>query len=302
MANNPYTAPTQSGYNATPPADDGSVTEANKIKWDTIKTKLADPNQVYATAISDAVSTAMDSTINTGDDENNSMTGSLAFGSSELTIASGSITPTRSHHTVDTEADASTDDLVTIATASVSDECYLLIRAANTARTIVVKNFASGSDNIYLDNDQDFTIDDDEKSILLRRDGANWIEISRSNIAIAATKTEQEAGTSTTVFVTPENQQDHPSACKAYVNFTITGSINKAFNIGSVDDDGVGDWGANYSTSFSSVNYAAIIGAFVTSTTQHNFKADSQLASSCEILFSGETNLTAVSLACYGEQ
>lgn len=32
-----------SGYNSVPPADDGTVSEANKGKWSTIKTKLADP-------------------------------------------------------------------------------------------------------------------------------------------------------------------------------------------------------------------------------------------------------------------
>lgn len=38
-----YTTESVSGYNATPPADDGTVSEANKLKWSTIKTKLPDP-------------------------------------------------------------------------------------------------------------------------------------------------------------------------------------------------------------------------------------------------------------------
>lgn len=38
-----YSSNATSGYNATPPADDGTVAEANKVKWSTIKTKLADP-------------------------------------------------------------------------------------------------------------------------------------------------------------------------------------------------------------------------------------------------------------------
>jgi hypothetical protein len=37
-----YTTESVSGYNATPPADDGTVSEANKVKWSTIKTKLSD--------------------------------------------------------------------------------------------------------------------------------------------------------------------------------------------------------------------------------------------------------------------
>ncbi len=38
----PYTSVAVSGYNANPPADDGSATAANTIYWATIKTKLAD--------------------------------------------------------------------------------------------------------------------------------------------------------------------------------------------------------------------------------------------------------------------
>lgn len=39
----PYTSVAVSGYNANPPADDGSAVSTNQIKWATIKTKLDDP-------------------------------------------------------------------------------------------------------------------------------------------------------------------------------------------------------------------------------------------------------------------
>lgn len=39
----PYSSVSISGYNTNPPADDGSQTEANRVKWATIKTKLNDP-------------------------------------------------------------------------------------------------------------------------------------------------------------------------------------------------------------------------------------------------------------------
>lgn len=38
-----YSTVAVSGYNATPPSDDGTVSESNKVKWSTIKTKLPDP-------------------------------------------------------------------------------------------------------------------------------------------------------------------------------------------------------------------------------------------------------------------
>src|SRR3990167_3336735 len=46
-----YSTNSASGYNATPPADDGTVSEANKTKWSTVKTKLADPVKDLADTI-----------------------------------------------------------------------------------------------------------------------------------------------------------------------------------------------------------------------------------------------------------
>jgi hypothetical protein len=55
-----YTSQTLSGYNATPPADDGTETEANKGYWATIKTKLGDPLRDYADDINTAMETFAD--------------------------------------------------------------------------------------------------------------------------------------------------------------------------------------------------------------------------------------------------
>ena len=38
-----YSTVAISGYNSSPPDDDGTVSEANKVKYSTIKTKLDDP-------------------------------------------------------------------------------------------------------------------------------------------------------------------------------------------------------------------------------------------------------------------
>lgn len=49
-----------SGYNANPPPDDGSQTAANQVFWSTIKSKLGDPLDTFAAAISAALTTALD--------------------------------------------------------------------------------------------------------------------------------------------------------------------------------------------------------------------------------------------------
>ena len=38
-----YVTESLTGYNSSPPSDDGTASDANKIKWATIKTKLDDP-------------------------------------------------------------------------------------------------------------------------------------------------------------------------------------------------------------------------------------------------------------------
>lgn len=55
---NPYSSQSISGYNSSPPADDGSQTSANQLSWSKHKTKLADPIKTLAEAINTAVNTA----------------------------------------------------------------------------------------------------------------------------------------------------------------------------------------------------------------------------------------------------
>jgi len=53
-----YTSQTQSGYNASPPPDDGSVQASNKVSWSTmVKAKIGDPVLALAQAINSALVT-----------------------------------------------------------------------------------------------------------------------------------------------------------------------------------------------------------------------------------------------------
>jgi len=95
---------------------------------------------------------------------------------SELTISSGAITPTLSYHIVDTESDASTDDLDTITATYYDIGSELILSAANTARTVVMKD---GTGNMQLAGD--FSMDNTQDTIRLVYNGSNWLEVSRSN-------------------------------------------------------------------------------------------------------------------------
>jgi len=57
---NKYSSQSISGYNSSPPADDGTVSEANKVKWATHKTKLADPIKTLTEAVNSAIAGHVD--------------------------------------------------------------------------------------------------------------------------------------------------------------------------------------------------------------------------------------------------
>jgi len=91
----------------------------------------------------------------------------------ELTIASGVITVTQNYHTVDTEGDASSDDLDTITVGTnVGTGFVLCLVPANDGRTVVLKEGTGGADN--LDIGANLTMDADYKTIALIYDGSNW--------------------------------------------------------------------------------------------------------------------------------
>lgn len=92
-------------------------------------------------------------------------------GASTLTIAAGVVTITRSHHVIDTEAAAASDDLDTINGGVNGD--LLFIRPVSDARTVVVKD---GTGNIQLPAG-DLTLDDDEDGVMLIYDGTNWMQV-----------------------------------------------------------------------------------------------------------------------------
>jgi hypothetical protein len=75
----------------------------------------------------------------------------------------------------------------------------------------------------------------------------------------AAVQADQEAASSTTVYTSPGVQQYHPSAAKAWVAWGVTSTIDVSYNVSSITDNGTGDWTVNFSTSFSSANYAAVL-------------------------------------------
>ena len=94
---------------------------------------------------------------------------------SDLTIASGAITVTHSHHRVDTQGGASTDDLDTISGGTTGQ--ILIIRSVSGARDTTLVE----TGNLKLNGSFTLTVVADQ--IVLIYDGTNWNELTRSNNA-----------------------------------------------------------------------------------------------------------------------
>lgn len=96
----------------------------------------------------------------------------------QLTIASGTATPTGYVHSIETEGAAAADDLANIAQTNLPDGSFLLITMANGAHIVTVKHAAGGAGQISLVNAADFVMAASEW-LMLERAGALWIEITR---------------------------------------------------------------------------------------------------------------------------
>lgn len=89
---------------------------------------------------------------------------------STLTLASDTVTVTKSFHLIDTEASASTDNLATINGGSAGD--ILVFAAANSSRDVVVKH---GTGNIKIDSEADVTLTTANMIIIAVYNGTNWL-------------------------------------------------------------------------------------------------------------------------------
>lgn len=95
----------------------------------------------------------------------------------ELTIASGEVTITNSFHSIDTESDASSDNLDTI-NGGAQEGNVLVLMAADGTRDVVCKDKTG---NLQLAGD--FTLDSSRDRITLMFHNSDWVELCRSSNA-----------------------------------------------------------------------------------------------------------------------
>lgn len=100
----------------------------------------------------------------------------------ELTIASGAVAITQGVHTVDTEADASSDALTTITGGTAGQ--VLQIRPASAARTVILTH-GIGSNLIACPGGVDLSLAEATDAATLVYNGTQWVVLSVSTLAAA---------------------------------------------------------------------------------------------------------------------
>ena len=112
-------------------------------------------------------------------DGSKQLTGIFNFEVESASISAGEINPSRSYLRVETEGAAASDDLNTINGGF--DGRILVIRAFNTAHTIVIKH---GADNIDCGNLGDISLDSHEKVVIFKFSStvAKWCFVAFSHI------------------------------------------------------------------------------------------------------------------------
>lgn len=188
MVANPYNAQSIVGYNASPPADDGSEVASNQVEWQKHLDKIGDPIRILAQAIDTELQSAFQLTINTATDQDNHIDGSLAFTPSTGTIATGALAnPTRSNFSLRTQGATKYDDLVqitvtttaTVGGGEIRDGGILILGIGATTENVRVRSGAGSAGSIFLSRGRDAWLTQARDRLLLLRNGNNFQELSR---------------------------------------------------------------------------------------------------------------------------
>jgi len=104
-------------------------------------------------------------------------------GRTELTIASGAVTPPARDHggvfRLDTEGNAASDTLDTITQTNTPDGTVIVLMAEDAARVITLNHAAGGSGQILLADSTDFVFASLNAWVMLQRRSTDWVELMR---------------------------------------------------------------------------------------------------------------------------
>jgi len=133
---------------------------------------------------------------------------------------------------------------------------------------------------------------------------ALWTSSTQIEGVNAAAKSDQQAGTSAILPVTPSQQQQHPSAAKAWIDFVgTTGATNIAYNA-TATRTAAGLYTITFTTPFASALYACHIGAMTSGADSGSVVTKSAGSMTIQVFNTSAANVdpTGVSVICFGGQ
>lgn len=205
-----YSSQATSGYNSSPPADDGSTTEANKIKWATIKTKLADVLKTFAEAINTALVTAFDQSCRT-------------------VAASDSAAATDHNRTIQVTTSSVT---ITLADATTMAAGYI-VSVANQSSGNVSVALATSTDTIDgVTNTTQVIHSKEVRRYIVNTAATGYITASQRTVPGQIPQNSQSAAY-TTVLADAGRHILHPTADNNARTFTIDSNANVPYAIGT---------------------------------------------------------------------
>ncbi len=216
------------------------------------------------------------------------------------------------------DAGASDTYVITLSPAPAAYTAGMVIRfKANTANTGAATLNANSLGAITIKKNYDSDLADNDikanQIVSVAYDGTNFqLQSPISNVLTvpaAAAQADQETGTSTTTYVSPGRQQYHASAVKGWVKVDMSASIVGSYNVSSITDNASGKFTANWTTSFSSTNYAVTAALHVNSDAAERHVMIKSLATgSTQVITTSqaetltENSIDYFSIAAFGDQ
>jgi len=118
--------------------------------------------------------------------------------------------------------------------------------------------------NIDIDGGTDIGADIVDADLFIIDDGAGGTnrktEASRIKTYAGTSQANQaalEAETNEDTYAPPDLIKHSPGVAKAWAGWTVTGGIDRAYNVSTITDSGVGDWTANLTNAISTSPVAA---------------------------------------------
>ncbi|MCA9840861.1 MAG: hypothetical protein KC475_01985 [Cyanobacteria bacterium HKST-UBA03] len=171
--------------------------------------------------------------------------------------------------------------LDTIATAQIDDDAVTFDKVQNIASGVLAGRHTAGSGSLEaIGIGTHLGLSGGNLNVTLPS-----ADDTTAGVLETATATEQQSATATDKIVTPARQQQHPSAAKAWISFTGTGTItiNEDYGVASITDNGTGHYTITFDTAFAATTYAMAGQAYISANGLGTVFATSKATGSCTV-------------------